>query len=202
MRLRTALIAWATAGALAPASAASAAPLRYAIEPDRSELGYRVQTKVFLLLDEGVAGQARPTDGLLVVGHDGVSGWVSLPAAQFRSGVASRDKNVSDILQSARFPTIRFELESLTGFAPDKAARGMATAAGRLRVRDRSVALRFPVEYRVEDGRLILTGDVQTTFSAFGLSPPVLGFIAKRSPDVLTLHAHLTGHEIQSTAAR
>jgi polyisoprenoid-binding protein YceI len=190
----------AVAITLAP-TAAQASARRYLVDPEASLLGYHVRTKVFLLFDEDVSGQARPQDGELVVDGPRATGWVALRAGAFNSGIASRDRNVADILESPRFPLIRFDLDSLTGLGPG-APSGRGVAHGRLRVRDRSAPVTFPVDFSVTAGRFEMAGEFQSTFSAFGLAPPVLGMIAKRAPDALVLRARLLGREVVSRASR
>lgn len=187
--------------AVCPTGPASAAPQRFALDSEASSLSYIVRTKVFLLLDEDVVGRSHPSEGELVVEEARAAGWLVLPAASFRSGVSSRDKHIAEILDAKRFPTIRFDLDSLGGFDPGMAS-GQTTVTGRLRVRDRTVPIKFLATYRQADGRLDMEGDVAITFSVFGIDPPILGFIAKRSPDALVLRARLRGRAVESRVSR
>lgn len=187
--------------ALTWALPAAAAPRRFAIDREASEVGYRVQTKVFLLLDEAVAGQARPSGGALILDGGSASGWLELPSADFRSGVASRDRNVAAILEASSHPTIRFDLDAAESLDPGVPG-GRCTVSGRLRVRDRAVRLLFPATWRRAGDRVELAGEVQVAFSTFGLQAPVLGLIAKRAPDALLLHARIVGREVDTAAIR
>jgi polyisoprenoid-binding protein YceI len=95
------------------------------------------------------------------------------------------------VLAAAQFPEIAFESETVSGRETSPGVFEL-TVTGPLRLRDRSVRLRFSVRVQVDAFRLVASGKGSLLQSAFGISPISVAGVVKVK-DELGLDFHFEG---------
>jgi len=189
-RLSTALALWLM---LAPAAAAQPHEARYVVGPG-SQVAYQVQVKTMVVVDEQILGVNDAVHGEVRWPQGGApTGWAEADVNGFRSGNATRDQHVRQILGAPASPRVRFQLEKLEGFTP---AGGQAVAVGTL-ANGHTHAVRVPIRYEVAGETLRIEGEAPLRFQDYGIAPPVLGLVLKRAPEAFSMRVRLV-----ATAAR
>ncbi len=101
------------------------------------------------------------------------SGRITVDARRLDTGLDDRDEDMHERLESDRFTTIEFELES---FEPDGATGGAAlhgTVKGRMRIRGAEHAFSMPIKAEVDaDHRLVVEGSAPLFLSDYGVPVP------------------------------
>jgi polyisoprenoid-binding protein YceI len=162
--MRRALAPCLAALALAGAPAAAEGVLR--VDPQRSAVRFELAATLHTVYGEGrvLRGELRfdPAGGP-------ASGAVVVDARSFATGIAARDRNMHEqVLESGRFPEIRFEAERLEveGRGPD-AAR--VVLHGALEIHGGRRALAVPARVAREGGALRVEASFAVPYVAWGL---------------------------------
>jgi polyisoprenoid-binding protein YceI len=178
-----------------PASLAAAAPRRFLIG-EGSQVSYHVKARILGVVDDAITGVNRKVTGEVLLASR-PSGWALAEARDFESGQRTRDEHVAQILGAPQTPAVRFVLDRLEGFDPDR-PEGRISARGTLTARGRDHALTIPLDYRLDGDQLRIQGEAPLRFSDFGIEPPVVGLVFKRAPDALTIRLSLIAREAAS----
>jgi polyisoprenoid-binding protein YceI len=120
------------------------------------------------------SGITTTVTGMMTGGADlrTVRGWVEAPTITLKTGNGKRDRDMEASLEARRYPTIRFDLDSVS---PHQEAGDSATVtlSGRLTIHGVTRDVAFPATIRFESGRLRLRSSVSlllTDYQIGGLS--------------------------------
>jgi polyisoprenoid-binding protein YceI len=108
-----------------------------------------------------------------------VRGRIVVPAAGMRTGNRRRDRRMRAILETAKFPSIVFELRRFTGdlsrLTPGESFP--VEVAGDLTVHGRTAPVQFPVDVYVFADRVEVAGSFPLYWKDYGLADP--SFVAR-----------------------
>lgn len=172
----------------------AAAPTRHFVISPESEFSYFVKTKLLGLFDEDVSGSNRQVTGAISLTNGHATGWLEAPVLGFFSAITARDKHVAQLLGHPIVPIVRFELMRLEELDVNR-QEGSMVAFGSLMANGRPFQLKVPLSYRVHEGKIRLSGEVAAKFIDFNISPPILGFVLKRTPDDFRLRVNVIATE-------
>lgn len=126
---------------------------------------------------EDVAGELRldPAN----VSH-GVSGSVTVNPARLRTGSDGRDRDLRRMLETERYPEIRFRVEEVLASFPALAERTDVTLkiSGVMLIRGVERAMAWTGRARIEEGKLWVRGESELKLTDFGITPPKKFFLA------------------------
>jgi hypothetical protein len=160
-----------------------------------SQVAYHVGVVTLGVREETIDGiNPRVSGDFALVGGKHLAGRITADIAGFASGIRGRDRNVAHLLGAPALPEVAFELERLDGYQPGRPS-GEAIVTGLLSANGHQVPAHFPIRYHNRPGGLQVDGEQVVSFSAFGIAPPILGFVLKRAPDAFTLRVHLIANE-------
>jgi polyisoprenoid-binding protein YceI len=160
------------------------------IDPERSAVRFRLAATLHTVRGEGrvVAGELRfdPAGGA-------ASGEVAVDARSFVTGIEARDRNMHEqVLESARFPEIRFEAERLE-LRSRSADAAEVTLHGRFAIHGGSHAVAVPGRVVREGDGVRVEAELMLPYVAWGLRD-VSTFVLRVAPEVeveLALHGSL-----------
>ena len=118
-----------------------------------------------------VAGEGRVLDGEIRFDPEGgaARGAVRVDARSFRTGIDARDENMhAQVLESERFPEIRFAAERLE-VRSRSAGAAEVTIHGTLALHGAEHAVAVPAHLALEGGALHVTGAFTVPYVAWGL---------------------------------
>jgi polyisoprenoid-binding protein YceI len=198
-RPRGALLRAALLGALALASPARAEDL-LRIDPARSTVRFRLAATLHTVDGEGrvLSGELRfdPAGGA-------ASGAVVVDARSFQTGVAARDRNMHEqVLESGRFPEIRFEAERLE-LRSRSADAAEVTLHGVFEIHGARQPLAVPARVEREGDGLRIAAAFRVPYVRWGLRD-VSTFVLRVAPEVdvqLALWGVLASEAAESRAA-
>lgn len=163
-------------------------------EKTASCVAWRTRKRMFLVSSARPVGVNCDITSRRVETPQGKQIEVRAPIHKFSSGEPDRDKEVLDILKAGVQPDLLVRTAPLTSDPFDTES---GTLAGELSIGGKTYPIEIP--YRVEKaGQVDLVGVVKTTFTAFGIDPPVVGggMVAKVY-DELELHYRLIRDSIE-----
>jgi polyisoprenoid-binding protein YceI len=163
--LRAAGALLALALLLAPA-AAPAAEGTFTLDPAASAVRFTLAATLHT-----VAGEGRVEGGEIRFDPAGgaASGAVRVDARSFRTGIEARDANMHEqVLESARFPEIRFTAERLE-VRSRSADAAEVTIHGTLALHGAEHAVAVPAHLALDGGTLHVTGAFTVPYVAWGL---------------------------------
>ncbi|MEY4230079.1 MAG: hypothetical protein RLZZ362_928 [Actinomycetota bacterium] len=144
-----------------------------------STLGYRVQEVLGGVDTEG-AGRTNQVTGELIIAGSQVTAVVFCgDLASVTSDSDRRDGQFrSRIMSTDEFPTSTFVLTSPIdiGATPAEGATVEATATGDLTLRGVTNSVTFPVQAKLENGRIGVLGTIPVRFSDYGIPDPSNAF--------------------------
>lgn len=152
------------------AGAAASAPLR--VLPG-STCSFTVHVHR-LGIPSDITGVNKNISGTVEVSDGGVAGHVTIDAAGFDTGIGLRNRDVRSSLKAKTSPAITFELKSLPGFDPARAAaQGQTlTAQGAFSVAGHGTDLQMPVFLSKVGQNWRVQGETLSGFKALQVSPP------------------------------
>lgn len=116
------------------------------------------------------------------------TGTLSLPAASLRSGNPLTDAELARRMEVGRYPEIAARLLSLSaGDGP-----GRYRAEGEIVVRALTLPASGTLEVSLEDGAVVLAGELSLDVREFGLQPPRIGLLKVHPTVVVHLSARAT----------
>ena len=150
----------------------------WTISPD-STLGYRVQEVLGGVDTEGAGRTNRVTGELTITGTQVTAVEFTVDMASVTSDSDRRDGQFrSRIMSTDEFPTSTFVLTSPIdiGAVPAEGATVEATATGDLTLRGVTNSVTFPVQAKLESGRIGVLGTIPVRFSDYGIPDPSNAF--------------------------
>lgn len=150
----------------------------WAISQD-STLGYRVQEVLGGVDTEGAGRTNQVTGELTIAGTQVTAGEFTVDMASVTSDSDRRDGQFrSRIMSTDEFPTSTFVLTSPIdiGAVPAEGATVEATATGDLTLRGVTNRVTFPVQAKLEGGRIGVLGTIPVRFSDYGIPDPSNAF--------------------------
>ena len=197
--LTRALIAIAGAFALMIAfdpAAASAAPMRFKIDPDRSTITATVAEPAAWIRGSAT-GTFRIIDGALSFDPANVPrtgrARILIDASSYSSDKPSRDRYVTEkSLEASKFPTIGFESSSIVGVVMTNPREGTAIVNGFLTLHGESHAMTMSVHATLgADGTFTGDGEVKFNYEDYGVTVPAVMLHTLLAGDEATVHFHI-----------
>jgi polyisoprenoid-binding protein YceI len=153
---------------------------RLAIVPSLSRVGFDGQSTLhdFSGVTSRVEGELEVT---LARPEERPIGTLRVDAASLDTGLAARDEEMREHLDTAQFPELRFDWSGFEARAVDVAARRLSgVAQGRMTIRGTTRAVSMPVEIAVDESlRVSIEGQAKLRLSDFGIPiPGKLGVIS------------------------
>jgi hypothetical protein len=190
-------------GALLATAAPATAP-EGVFAPDEHCVAYRTMKEMFWALDVEVVGKSCAVTAALVESADGSRITAAVPVNSLDSDNGRRDRQVAEILGGEAHPELSFrsapiDIAALRAGLPS----GSFEIAGTLALDGREYAVEFPLALSERDGRLFVSGELETTFAALGVEIPTVGpggAIAAPGEDVEIL-VHLELERVEGLAA-
>lgn len=177
-----------------------AAPQRYRVVPDRSEVRYRVREQLagFNFPNDAV-GATRAVEGTVACAAPGpivaADSWFTVDLRQLRSDEGRRDNYVRrNTLETDRYPTVRFEPVEVRGLSLPVPAGGTGPfqALGDLTVRDVTRRVTWEATVTAADEREVaVRARTAFRFAEFGLRVPRVSVVLSVD-DTIRLEADLT----------
>jgi polyisoprenoid-binding protein YceI len=168
-----------------------------------SEISYAVDVKILLAFDSSVSGRTSGISGTLAVDQESptemtakqtpVSGEIFVDVTTFRSGIGKRDSSVRRLLESDKYPQIRFsilDIEPRDVSRPD-ALSGTFIVKGRLDIRGKTKEISFPVVISPKSNKLAIDGKFSLKLTDFGIDPPTVAIFVGKAKDEILLNVHL-----------
>lgn len=160
----------------------------YRVVPGESNAYYRAETSLLLIGGDEIVGLNTAVSGWVAEGFDG--GEILLQSARFDSDNTVRDGHIREILETDRYPTVRFQVHALRGI--DERENGEGNFEGILQVKELPKTVVFPVRWTREGGHLIVQGKTAVAYADFGIEPPSLGWgIVKQAADTVEIGARI-----------
>lgn len=144
-----------------------------------STLGYRVQEVLGGVDTEGAGRTNQVTGELTIAGTEVTAVEFTVDMASVTSDSDRRDGQFrSRIMSTDEFPTSTFVLTSPIDFGavPAEGATVEATATGDLTLRGATNSVTFPVQAKLEGGRIGVLGTIPVRFSDYGIPDPSNAF--------------------------
>jgi polyisoprenoid-binding protein YceI len=176
--------------------AASAALMRFKIDPDRSTVSATVAEPAAWIRGSAT-GTFRIIDGALSFDPVNVarSGRVRIliDASSYSSDKPSRDRYVTEkSLEASKFPTIGFESSSIVGVVMTNPREGTAIVNGFLTLHGESHAMTMSVHATLgADGIFTGDGEVKFNYEDYGVTVPVVLLHTLLAGDEATVHFHI-----------
>jgi polyisoprenoid-binding protein YceI len=191
----------AIAGALAlmivfEPCAASAAPMRFKIDPDRSTITATVAEPAAWIRGSAT-GAFRIIDGALSFDPANVPrtsrARILIDASSYSSDKPSRDRYVTEkSLEASKFPTIGFESSSIVGVVMTNPREGTAIVNGFLTLHGESHAMTMSVHATLgADGTFTGDGEVKFNYEDYGVTVPTVMLHTLLAGDEATVHFHI-----------
>ncbi|MEW6324272.1 MAG: YceI family protein [Nitrospirota bacterium] len=184
LALLACLLVGAAVAAQEPAPDASpplmerADPLLFLIVPEKSDVAFDARATLhrFTGVSREVEGRV---EAIPVAVEQTSRGAVSVKAASLKTGNRLRDRNMRTMLETDRYPDIRFTLGQVKIKQMPTAEERAATllVSGQLQVRDVTRPLQLPVTVVPGTDTIVITGQFPLTFTELGLTPPTLLFV-------------------------
>lgn len=144
-----------------------------------STLGYRVQEVLGGVDTEGAGRTSDVTGSLTIDGSLAIAAEFTVQMATITSDSDRRDGQFNDrIMSTDDFPTSTFVLTVPIDFGevPGEGETVSATATGDLTLRGATNPVTFPVEAKLEGGRIGVLGQIPVLFSDYEIPDPSNGF--------------------------
>lgn len=144
-----------------------------------STLGYRVQEVLGGVDTEGAGRTNQVTGELIIAGTQVTTVEFTVDMASVTSDSDRRDGQFrTRIMSTDEFPTSTFVLTSPIdiGAVPAEGATVEATATGDLTLRGVTNSVTFPVQAKLEGGRIGVLGTIPVRFSDYGIPDPSNAF--------------------------
>ena len=156
-------------------------------------LAYQTEETIFLLINSIVIGKTCEISTQVEREAGNIRFVVSFPIRSLDSGLEMRDDDVTDMLTVESNTDIRFVSDFLTEEQIITAlTNGKANLWGMLEVRGKFYKVMFPLMLSEDSGKWLVTGNLVTSISKFGLElPSVLGGVIADTRDQLELLVHL-----------
>ena len=168
-----------------------------------SEITYAVGVKILLAFDRTVSGKTSDVTGTIRLNEEAlaepaaqqntVSGELFVDVAGFRSGIGKRDANVRELLESDKYPRIKFTLfniEPNSNLNPESLS-GVYFVTGNLEIRGRTKEVSFPVVISPKGKKLAIDGSFFMRLTDFGVTPPTVLIFVGQASDEVALSVHL-----------
>jgi polyisoprenoid-binding protein YceI len=114
-----------------------------------------------------------------------VTGSLTVEVSTLRTGVDGRDKDLRKVMETDRFPQIRFQVESVEASFPNITDKAdvLLTIHGQMFIRDVQRPMKFLGRVRSREGGrdgtgLWVRGDASLKMTEFGITPPRRLFMA------------------------
>jgi polyisoprenoid-binding protein YceI len=153
-----------------------------------STLGYRVQEVLGGVDTEGAGRTNQVTGELTIAGTQVTAVEFTVDMASVTSDSDRRDGQFrSRIMSTDEFPTSTFVLTSPIdiGATPAEGVTVEATATGDLTLRGVTNSVTFPVQAKLESGRIGVLGTIPVRFSDYGIPDPSNAFAAVKDNGTL-----------------
>lgn len=153
-----------------------------------STLGYRVQEVLGGVDTEGAGRTNQVTGELTIAGTEVNAVEFTVDMASVTSDSDRRDGQFrSRIMSTDEFPTSTFVLTSPIDFGavPAEGVTVEATATGDLTLRGVTNSVTFPVQAKLESGRIGVLGTIPVRFSDYGIPDPSNAFAAVKDNGTL-----------------
>ncbi len=176
--------------------AASAAPLQFKVDVDRSTISVAVAEPAAWIRGSAT-GTFKIIDGAVSVDPINVprtaKARVLIDASSYSSDNASRDRYVTEkSLESDKFPTIGFETSSVVGEVMTGPNQGTAIVSGFLTLHGESHAMTMSVHATLgADGVFTGDGEVKFNYEDFGVNVPTVLFHTLLAGDEATVRFHI-----------
>jgi polyisoprenoid-binding protein YceI len=190
----------AIAGALALIAfdpcAASAALMRFKIDPDRSTVSAKVAEPAAWIRGSAT-GTFRIIDGAVSFDPANVPrtgrARILIDASSYSSDKPSRDRYVTEkSLEAGKFPTIGFESSSIVGVVMTSPREGTAIVNGFLTLHGESHAMTMSVHATLgADGVFTGDGEVKFNYEDYGVTVPAVLLHTLLAGDEATVHFHI-----------
>ncbi len=110
----------------------------------------------------------------------GVTGSVAVNPASLRTGLGGRDRDLQNTLEVARYPEIRFRVESVEASFPSLAERVdvLLKIRGVMLIHSVERPMTWTGRARIEEGRIWIRGEAELRLTDFGITPPKKLFLA------------------------
>lgn len=140
-------------------------------------LAYMTEKKMFLLANIHVTSKSNDIKSNVEFSdnRDKIRVDVSVPIDTLDSGNKDRDKSVSDILNGAENPDIRFTTDWIDAEALLGAVSSNLKVPGELHVGGRSFQIEFPLHFDRRSDHVLISGKLTTSFTNLGMEPPSVG---------------------------
>ena|SRR6266498_2757058 len=156
--------AWIALALAVWSGAATAEPLRFRVQPEASEVGFRATSR--FMNANGTFGRFK--GDVVVDPKDPTTAKVRVivEAASIDTGIEMRDNHLrsEDFLDVNRFPTVTFESERV------EMAGRRATVMGRLTVHGVTREIAVPVDVQMSEMALVATGEFVLRRSEYGIN--------------------------------
>lgn len=104
-----------------------------------------------------------------------------------KTGLAGRDHNMSEWLQTKEFPQVVFELKAV-----DRSPDGALTARGRFQLHGQVHEMHFPLTVSIYRGLTAIDGTATLDTQDYGL--PIIRFMVLTVDPIVHVHFHLQGN--------
>ncbi|MBC7542211.1 MAG: YceI family protein [Candidatus Sericytochromatia bacterium] len=113
----------------------------------------------------------------------------TLPTSSLSTGLALRDRDIQQILEARRFPTIRFDLQKIDGLNAAEVASGKGDfhVGGSLTAHGLAQPVRLACTFVRQAGTIQIKGRTTVTWRDFGLTVPTAMGGTVRAKDSLDL---------------
>ena len=162
-------------------------------------LAYQTEETIFLFINSIVIGKTCEISSQVEREAGNTRFLVSFPISSLDSGLEMRDDDVTDMLTFESNNDIRFVSDFLTEEQISAALTlGKANLWGMLEIRGKFYKVMFPLKISENSGKWLVTGNLVTSFSKFGIElPSVLGGVIADTRDQLELLVHLRFNQEQ-----
>jgi polyisoprenoid-binding protein YceI len=178
------------------ACAASAASMRFKIDPDRSTVSATVAEPAAWIRGSAT-GTFRIIDGALSFDPANLPrtgrARILIDASSYSSDKPSRDRYVTEkSLEASKFPTIGFESNSIVGVVMTSPREGTAIVNGFLTLHGESHSMTMSVHATLgADGIFTGDGEVKFNYEYYGLKVPAVLLHTLLAGDEATVHFHI-----------
>ena len=162
-------------------------------------LAYQTEETIFLFINSIVIGKTCEISTQVERKVGNTRFLVSFPISSLDSGLEMRDDDVTDMLTVESNTDIRFVSDFLKEEQIITAlTNGKANLWGMLEIRGKFYKVMFPLMLSEDSGKWLVTGNLVTSISKFGLElPSVLGGVIADTRDQLELLVHLRFNLVQ-----
>jgi polyisoprenoid-binding protein YceI len=160
---------------------------RWTVSPD-SIVGYRVKEVLFGQDTEGVGRTSAVTGGLTITGTTLSEADFTVDMASIESDESRRDGQFRGrIMDVEQFPTATFVLTAPIelGAVPADGEVVSADATGDLTLRGTTQSVTFPLQARLNGGRIEVDGSIPVVFAEWGIPNPSFGPVSTEDNGLL-----------------